>query len=233
MSLIAMLEGCKDVAFNERERLAAQAAEDVAEFEEFGADLAAAYDAEEIAAAEEALKLAEEFDEREEAEMGQRAADDLALAKEMLSMEISVEEACSQDELMAQQMEAQEKEEALRVAKLEARERKLAHKKLTKDDLSLAHTLANEIETEESYLRELERKDRKLAHALVKEEGKVLATMPQTEEKLRSMSKAINGENVSMRTKLRAKLNGMRKGLSDLTNSSVQTGVDGMFATGR
>lgn len=194
---------------------------------------AAAYDAEEIAAAEEALKLAEEFDEREEAEMGQRAADDLALAKEMLSMEISVEEACSQDELMAQQMEAQEKEEALRVAKLEARERKLAHKKLTKDDLSLAHTLANEIETEESYLRELERKDRKLAHALVKEEGKVLATMPQTEEKLRSMSKAINGENVSMRTKLRAKLNGMRKGLSDLTNSSVQTGVDGMFATGR
>ena len=43
MSLIAMLEGCKDVAFNERERLAAQAAEDVAEFEEFGADLVRAH----------------------------------------------------------------------------------------------------------------------------------------------------------------------------------------------
>ena len=39
MSLINLLEGCKDVAIAKREEAAAQSAEDVAEFEEFGADL--------------------------------------------------------------------------------------------------------------------------------------------------------------------------------------------------
>ena len=39
MSLLALLEGCKDVAVAAREEMAAKAAEEVAEFEEYGADL--------------------------------------------------------------------------------------------------------------------------------------------------------------------------------------------------
>ena len=42
MSLIDLLEGCKDVALATREDLAAKAAQDVAEFEEFGSDLVSA-----------------------------------------------------------------------------------------------------------------------------------------------------------------------------------------------
>ena len=115
----------------------------------------------------------------------------------------------------------------MRVAKLEARERKLAERKLHKEDFALAEQLAADIDREEAELRELERKDRRLAQTLVKEEGKVLSSLPKTEEKLVEMSKAINGENVSMRTKLRAKLQGLRRGLSDTTNvMAVKTGTD-------
>ena len=39
MSLVSLLEGCKDVALAKREELAAQAAQDVAEFEEYGTDM--------------------------------------------------------------------------------------------------------------------------------------------------------------------------------------------------
>ncbi len=129
-------------------------------------------------------------------------------------------QACERDELIAKQIEVQMQQEAARVAKLERRERVLAERKLCKGDLAMAEQLATDIETEEMSLRELERKDRRLAQQLVKEEGKVLATLPQTEEKLRTLSKTFNGEaNPSMRTKMRARLNAMRKGLSDLTNS--------------
>ena len=43
MSLVALLEGCKDVAMAKREEVAARAAEDVAEFEEYGEDLVRAH----------------------------------------------------------------------------------------------------------------------------------------------------------------------------------------------
>ena len=82
-------------------------------------------------------------------------------------------QACDKDELIAQQLEAQMKQEAVRVAKLEKRERKLAEKKLCKSDVGMAEQLAADIENEEAKLRELERKDRLLARQLVKEEGKV------------------------------------------------------------
>ena len=84
-------------------------------------------------------------------------------------------QACDKDELIAQQLEAQLKQEAVRVAKLEKRERKLTEKKLTKGDIAMAEQLAADIENEEAQLRELERKDRLLARQLVKEEGKVRA----------------------------------------------------------
>ena len=86
-------------------------------------------------------------------------------------------------------------------------------------------------------MRERERKDRKLASALVKQESKVLESLPQTEEKLLSMSREINGDApVPMRTRLFAKLQSLRKGLGDITNKqpimSPQNGVDGFAAEG-
>ena len=105
--------------------------------------------------------------------------------------------------------------EAARVAKLEKRERALKEKKLTKGDLALAETLAQDIDREEEALRELERKDRRLAQQLVKNEGDALKNLPQTEEKLRTLSRQINGEAPpSVRTRLRARLNSLRGGIS-------------------
>merc|ERR1719440_663985 len=121
-------------------------------------------------------------------------------------------------------MEAQLRKEAARVAKLEKRERQLAQKKLCKGDLAMAEQLATEIENEEAELAALEAKDRRLAAKLVKEEGAVLAAMPQTEEKLKTLSRTINGDGpVTMRTRLRAKLGAMRKGIVDITNSAAAT----------
>ena len=42
MSLIDLLEGCKEVALNAREEQAARAATEVVEFEEYGEDLVCA-----------------------------------------------------------------------------------------------------------------------------------------------------------------------------------------------
>ena len=113
------------------------------------------------------------------------------------------------------------KKEALRVAKLERRERQLAERKLCKGDLQAAEQLACEIEEEEHQLRQIERRDRRLATQLVKQEGRALESLPQTEEKLRELSKAINGDGpMSMRMRMRAKLQRMRKSMSDITNSA-------------
>ena len=44
--------------------------------------------------------------------------------------------------------------------------------------------------------------------------------MPQTEEKLKELSKAINGDGpMSMRMRMRAKLSSMRLRMKDITNS--------------
>jgi len=214
MSLIAMLEGCKEVAMAERERLALQNAEEIAEFEEHGADLAAAFNEMEISAAEEALRLGEDLDQAEETEAEEQMRRDLEMARDVLEAEESTAQACVKDEDYARQIDAELQKEALRVAKLERRERQLAEKKLCKEDWDAAARLAEEIEAEEAELRRAERRDRKLAQSLVRDEGKVLATLPKTEEKLRTLSRSINGCDGtiggSMRMRLRARLSLMR-----------------------
>lgn len=62
--------------------------------------------------------------------------------------------------------------------------------------------------------------------------AQALASLPQTEEKLRTLNSRINGEGpVPMRTRLRAKLGLMRKGVSDITNKMEQAAeVGGMGA---
>ena len=237
MSLIDLLEQSKTVALAVREEAAAKEAEDVAEFEEFGADLAAAFDQQELEEAEEMLRLGMELDDREEQEVSKREEEDLDLAKHLLEADESTESACAKDELLAKQLEAQERKEALRIAKLEKKVRVAAERKACKGDLAMAEQLAVDIEQEEHEMRERERKDRKLASALVKQESKVLESLPQTEEKLLSMSREINGDApVPMRTRLFAKLQSLRKGLGDITNKqpimSPQNGVDGFAAEG-
>jgi len=119
MSLVSLLEGCKDVALAKREELAAQAAQDVAEFEEYGTDMvrgpprsplntrfgaalaharalfrsqALAYDEEAIAAEEEALRLGQELDERQDDEVSEREKADLEVAKAMLAADESTDD---------------------------------------------------------------------------------------------------------------------------------------------
>lgn len=218
--LVAMLEQSKDVALAAREAAAMQSAQDIVEFEEFGADLAKAFDEEELAAAEEALRLGLKLDEEEDEVSNAREQADLDLARTVLEKEESVNAECSKDEVFAKQLEAQLRKEALEVSKLEKRERELAHRKLCKDDLRIAEQLAADIERQEAQLIEDERRDRRLARELVKSEGKLLAELPQTEEKLRTLAREFNGsgEEVAMRTKMHAKLGSLRKGLSDLSN---------------
>lgn len=202
-----------------REEAAAAAAADVAEFEEYGEDLAAAYDEQEIAETEEALRLAEELDEREEEVASEREREDLEVARKIIAEEEDAHTACEKDEQIAREMEAMLNKDAVRVAKLERRERQLASKKLCKGDLVMAEQLAADIEHEEEALRATEAKDRRLAASLVKDERKALACMPQTEEKLRHLGRSINGEGpVSMRTQLRAKLVAVRTRMADITN---------------
>ena len=217
--LIAMLEAAKETALQAREERAAQAAQANAEFEELGEDLAKALDEEEIAAAEEALGLGLELDQKEDEAEDERLAADAALARRVLEEERSLEDACSKDEMLARQLEAQLKKEAIRVAKLEKRERDLANRKMCKDDVKLAEQLAVEIDREQEQLALDEARDRRLAQKIVKEERALLKDLPQTEEKLRTMAREVNGvEALPMRTRLRAKLGAMRKGLSDRTN---------------
>jgi len=224
MSLIQLLEGCKDVAMAAREQAAAASAADVADFEEYGEDLAAAFDEQEIAETEEALRLADELDEREEELVSEREREDLELAKQMLEAEQDTDAACEKDEAIAREMEAMLKKEAVRVAKLERRERQLANKKLCKGDLAMAEQLAADIEREEEELLATEAKDRRLARSLVKDENRALAALPQTEEKLRHLSRSINGDGpVSMRTRMRAKLVGLRTRMTDITNRADAT----------
>jgi len=228
MSLINLLEGCKETAFSARAEAAAAAAEDVAEFEEHGEDLAAAFDEQELVDTEEALRLGEELDEREVEETSERERADFEIARKLLAEEEDTDTACSKDEQIAREMEAQLRKEAARVAQLEKRERQLAERKLCKGDIAMAEQLAADIDQEEAELRALERQDRRLASKLVAEESKALANMPQTEEKLKTLSRAINGDGpVSLRTRLRAKLATVRKGVSDITNM-----MDNAAATG-
>ena len=220
MSLLALLENSKQVALDAREEVARKNAEEIAEFEEYGADMAAALDEQELAAAEEALRLGLELDEREDEEQSEREKADVALAQRMLREEEENVAACEKDEALARQLEEQLKVEAVRVAKLEKRERQLAQRKLCKGDLQAAEQLAFEIEEEEYQLQQVERRDRRLAQQLVKQESKALASMPQTEEKLKELSKAINGDGpMSMRMRMRAKLSSMRLRMKDITNS--------------
>ena len=62
----------------------------------------------------------------------QRQANDLELAKRILESEEDLDASCSKDALIAQQLDAQLKREAVRVAKLEKRERELVRRKLCK-----------------------------------------------------------------------------------------------------
>ena len=219
MSLVALLEGCKDVAIATRDERAAKCAQEDCEFEAYGADLAAAYEDQELVECEEALRLGLQLDEEEEAAASAREAGDLKLAREMLAADEAHDAALSKDELIASQLEERMRSEAKSVAALEKRMQAQSNRKLCKEDLRVAEQLAWDIEQEEARLSEVERKDRRLARQLVKEEGKVLATLPQTEEKLRHMSRTINGdEPAPLRTRLRAKLLGMRKVMSDMTN---------------
>lgn len=219
MSLINLLEGCKDVAMASRAEAAAVSAQDIAEFEEYGEDLAAAFDEQELTETEEALRLGQELDEREEAEASEREKEDFELARKVLTADEDTSAACDKDEQIAREMETQLKKEAVRVAKLERRERELAEAKLCKGDALMAEQLAADIQAEESRLRAVEAKDRRLASSLVKEESSVLASLPMTEEKLRHLSRSINGDGpVSMRTRLRAKLTTMRTRMGDITN---------------
>jgi len=222
MSLMALLESSKQVAMETREQIARQNAEDVAEFEEFGADLAAALDAQELEQSEEALKLSQELDDKEEEEVSERERADLELAKSLLESDEQTIEACDKDEMLAQQLEAQLKKEMVRVAKLERRERQLAEKKLCQDDVAMAERLAAEILEEEERLRAAEVADRRLAAQLVKDEQQVLKALPQTEETLRSLSTKINGDpTVPLRSKLRSKLNALYKALDSTTKGAA------------
>jgi hypothetical protein len=217
MSLINLLEQSKTVALAKREELAAQAALDVADFEEYGADMEKALDEEEMLAMEEALRLGMRLDEDEDAAATERAKADFDLAKEVLALDEGLDDACSKDELIARQLESQ-----LKKAKLEKRERELQQKKMCKGDWYVAEQLAIEIEREVAQLEREERRDRQLARKLVKTESKLLTQLPQTEEKLRTMAREVNGENVPLRTRLRAKLGAMRKSLGEITNNTAQ-----------
>ena len=53
---------------------------------------AAAFDEQELAESEEALRLAEELDEREEEEISAREREDVALAREILAADESTED---------------------------------------------------------------------------------------------------------------------------------------------
>jgi hypothetical protein len=224
MSLIALLENTQKVAESHRAQLAAQAAQDVAEFEEYGEDIARAFDEEELAATEEALRLGMKLDEDEEEAASRRQADDLELAKELLEKEEALDATCSKDELIAQQLDAQLKREAVRVAKLEKRERELMRRKLCKDDWQVAEQLALDIEREQAALERDERRDRQLARQLVKQEAMLLRELPQTEEKLRSLAHEVNGaEPTPLRSRLRAKLGSLRKSLVEITNDAARS----------
>jgi len=210
------------VAIEARERAARQSAEDVAEFEEYGADLAKALDEQELVEAEEALRLGLKLDEEEEESMSGRESEDLKLARQLLTDEEQIETACEKDERLARQLEAEYQKEAARVAKLEKRERALAQRKLCKKDLQIAEELAAEIEAQEQALLREEARDRRLARQLVKQETKLLKELPQTQEKLKTMACTVNGpESVPMRTRLAAKLGSMRKSLVDMTNQAA------------
>lgn len=217
MSLIALLEESKAVAMQTREERAALNAAEIAEFEEYGADLAAVLDAEELASAEEALRLAEELDEREEEQTSEREKADVELARLLLEAEEETVAACSKDEVLARAVEAQLQKEMTRVAKLERRERTLADKKLCANDLVMAEQLAAEIVEEERKLRALEAADRRLASRLVKGEQNVLKQLPQTEEALKGLSSKINGDApVPLRSRLRGKLVSLRKSMANM-----------------
>jgi hypothetical protein len=221
MSLLAMLESSKEVAMATREEARARNAEAIAEFDEIGADLAAALDAEEIETSEEMLRMAQELDEQEEQEASAREQADLELAKSLLEADEATAVAAERDEALAREIEAQLKKDTVRVAKLERRERQLAQRMLCKDDVTLAEELANEIVEEELKLRCLEQQDRKLAAQLVKGEQQVLKSLPQTEERLRSLASEINGnEPMPMRMRLRAKLNSLKKSLDVVINGN-------------
>ena len=222
MSLIAMLEASKQVAMDTREAVKRRNVEEVAEFEEYGADLAAALDAQELAASEEALKLAQEFDDKEEEEVSERERADLELARSILQADESIEAACQKDHLLAQQVETMLRKDTVRVAKLEKREQQLKELK----DVALAEQLASEILEEEQKLALREAADRKLAAELVKDEFNVLKGLPQTEEKLRALATNINGNApVPLRSRLRNKLASMRKGLERSVQHDKENGV--------
>ena len=218
MGLMDMLEQSKEVALAARERAALQSAADIAEFEEYGADLAKAFDEEELAAAEEALRLGLQLDEEEEATISNLETQDLDIARKLLADEQALESAIERDERLARQLEAELQKEALQVAKLEKQQRQLAERKLCRNDLKIAEDLALEIEAQELALMREERRDRALASKLVKQESKLLKSMPQMEEKLKTIAKEVNGDTVSMRARLTAKLGSMRKSLADMTN---------------
>jgi len=225
MSLIAMLESSKEVAMAAREAAELQSAQDVADFEEYGADLAKALDEEEILAAEEALRLGMKFDDEEQEAASEREREDLELARRVLAEDETGQIDTAKDERLARQLDDQLRKEAEQVAKLEKRERQLADKELCHSDLRMALSLAQEIEAQEQALIRDEKRDRRLAEQLVKEEGKLLKDLPQTEEKLKMMAKSINGEMLPMRTRLLARLGVSRKALMDTTNRSQQLGV--------
>ena len=274
MSLIAMLESSKEVAMAAREAAELQSAQDVADFEEYGADLAKALDEEEILAAEEALRLGMKFDvsawrsveprasrqhtphrlyavdsrassvarprrpthpvrttsarfwqDEEQEAASEREREDLELARRVLAEDETGQIDTAKDERLARQLDDQLRKEAEQVAKLEKRERQLADKELCHSDLRMALSLAQEIEAQEQALIRDEKRDRRLAEQLVKEEGKLLKDLPQTEEKLKMMAKSINGEMLPMRARLLARLGVSRKALMDTTNRSQQLGV--------
>ena len=220
MSLIAMLEATKSTAMDARAERKAIQLQAACDFDDHGADLAKAFDEEEIAAAEEALRLGLQLDEQEDEAANSRLEADAALAKRVLESEEGAEASCSRDEVLARKLDEQERAEAERVAKLEKRQRELSQRKERKEDAKLAEQLAIDIEREHEKLELDEARDRRLAQKLVAEESKLLKDLPQTEEKLRTMAREVNGpERVSVRTRLRAKLNTMRKGLlADVTN---------------
>jgi hypothetical protein len=83
--------------------------------------------------------------------------------------------------------------------------------------LHLRKRRAKKVAQEQALMRE-ERRDRALASKLVKQESKLLKSMPQMEEKLKTIAKEVNGDTVSMRARLTAKLGSMRKSLADMTN---------------
>ena len=111
MSLIAMLEQSKAVALETREQVALRNAEEIAEFEEIGADLAAALDAQELDTSEEMLRLAQELDEQEEKEVSEREIADLELAKSLLAAEQATVAAVEKDEALAQKDEELEQKD--------------------------------------------------------------------------------------------------------------------------